>query len=204
MNSELQGRLLGGLIFVFGVLLIGAGCYGVWWLNTISSVGYLLLGICVTYNGWERMMPTRYAPIYLEANEPDMLEAVALARAEIERFRDGVKYTQKEAKARFALETGDGYSEHVWAVVHRINGNTLQVSLPSEPGKKVSPADPRAEMPLHDLEDWMLIDKNGQTEGGYTLGAMAKKYLFYKGYIPRGLRLQLDKFVDVDLERYKN
>ena len=200
MNSELQSRIFGGLIFAAGWALIGAGLYGVWWLNTISAVGYLLLGICVTYNGWERMMPTRYAPIFVDASEPDMLKAVALARAEIERFRDGVKYTQKEAKARFSLETGDGHNEHVWAIVHRINGNTLQVSIPTEPGKPATATDPRAEMPLDELEDWMLVDREGLTEGGYTLGAMAKKYRFYKGYIPRGLRLELEKFVDVELE----
>ncbi len=199
MNTEVKGRLLGGVILVIGAVLILAGIYGVWSLNTISAVGYLLLGLCVLANGWERMMPVKYSPIFLDPGEPDVQSAIARARSELDRFRDGVKYSQKEASARFCLPTADGHNEHIWGAVHKIAGNSALVSVPIEPGKPPSLADPRSEISLDELEDWMLVDSYGQTEGGYTLVAMARKYLRYKGYIPRGLRLQLAKFVDVDI-----
>lgn len=202
MNSEIKSRLLGIVIFLVGILLIVAGTYGVWWLNTVSAVGYLLLGLCVVANGWGRMMPVEYSPIFLDPSEPDVQAAIARARAELERFRDGVKYNQKEAKARFCLPTADGHNEHIWGAVHKIVGNKALVSIPVEPGKRASLTDPRSEISLDELEDWMLIDSYGQTEGGYTHVAMARKYLRYKGYIPRGLRLQLAKFVDVDLSSF--
>lgn len=199
MNSEVKSRLLGGVIVLIAVILLVAGVYGVWWLNTISAIGYLMLGLCVLANGWERMMPVKYARIFLDPSEPDLQAAIARARSEIERFRDGVKYSQKEAQARFCLPTADGHNEHVWGAVHKITGNSMLVSLATGPNKRPSLADPRAELSLDELEDWILIDTHGNREGGYTHVAMAKKYLRYKGYIPRGLRLQLAKFVDVDM-----
>lgn len=199
MNSEVKSRLLGGCILMAGVVLLIAGIYGVWFLNTISAVGYLLLGLCVLANGWERMMPVRYSPIFLDPSEPDVQSAISRARAELDRFRDGVKYSQKEASARFCLPTADGHNEHIWGAVHKIVGNSALVSIPIEPGKPASLADPRSEISLDELEDWMLVDAYGQTEGGYTHVAMARKYLRYKGYIPRGLRLRLAKFVDFDM-----
>ncbi len=199
MNSEVKSRLFGVVVVLLGIALLLAGSYGVWWLNTVSAVGYLLLGLCVLANGWERAMPVKYSPIFLDPSEPDVEAAIVRARAEIERFRDGVKYSQKEASVRICLPTADGHNEHVWAAVHKITGNSLLVSVPVEPGKAGKLTDPRTEIALDEVEDWMLVDKHGQTEGGYTHVAMAKKYLRNKGYIPRGLRLELAKFQDSDL-----
>ncbi len=198
MNSEVKSRLMGGIIVLFGAILLSAGVYGIWWLNTISAVGYLLLGLCVLANGWERMMPVKYAQLFLDPSEADVKEAIARAHSELDRFRDGVKYSQKEATARFSVTAADGHIEHLWVAVHRITGKTVLVSIPTGPGRKPSLADPRSELSLDDLEDWMLVDSHGKTEGGYTQVAMAKKYLRNKGYIPRGLRLELCKYVDAD------
>ncbi|MFT5576682.1 MAG: hypothetical protein ACI89D_002211 [Bermanella sp.] len=202
MNSEVESRLVGGVVVLVATILLLADSYGVLWLNTVSAVGYLLLGVCVLANGWERMIPVKYSPIFLDPAEASVQAAFARARSEILRFSDGVKYSQKEATARFCLPSADGHNEQVWAAVHKITGNSVLVSIPSELGKRPSLADPRSELSLDELEDGLLVDGYGNTEGGYTFVEMAKKYLRYKGYIPRGLRLQLLKFVDVDMSEF--
>ena len=54
----------------------------------------------------------------------------------------------------------------------------------------------RFEIPLKDIEDWMLVDSRGKTQGGYTILAHAKIYQRDYGKVPKKYLKDLERFTD--------
>ncbi|MBB3046122.1 uncharacterized protein YegJ (DUF2314 family) [Litorivivens lipolytica] len=192
MNRELRNRILGGAGFVFGLALLPSGIYTLFVLGVPSTLGFLILGVMLLYWCWQPMMPTRYPPIQISVDEPEMQLATERAQASIERFCEGIARSDRKGAVRIAVETKFGSQQRIWANVQRQEGNLLLLK-PRSVNPNVSTPE---SVPVDQVEDWLLADLSGRIEGGFTHVAYAEKYQRQEGYIPRGLRLELSKFVD--------
>jgi uncharacterized protein YegJ (DUF2314 family) len=110
-------------------------------------------------------------------SEPEMREAIARAQADLPRFLAGLAAGTKEAFVKYPMSTRGGTTEHVWGVAHYQEGQDVVVSLASEPVMPFQDGyDARERVPLHEIEDWILTDRAGRAEGGYSHLAMVRVY----------------------------
>jgi uncharacterized protein YegJ (DUF2314 family) len=126
-----------------------------------------------------------------------MAAAMEQARREFRRFKAGLAEGRKEALVKYAMQTGYGDNEHVWAIAHSFDKGSVVTSLASEPVGDVDVKAERNRIAESDIEDWLLIDNENRMEGGFTQIAMAKIYKRDKGYVPYAIRKGLGQFVDL-------
>lgn len=136
------------------------------------------------------------AALVVDADEPLMLAQVRRAQQQLPRFLTGLEQGELEAYIKYPQAFADE-TEHLWALAHERRGEEIIVSLASEPLTAVDPALPaRQRVRLDDIEDWMLIDSQGKTQGGYTVLAMAQIYQRDYGSLPAAYVRDLQDFSD--------
>lgn len=152
---------------------------------------------------WRAQPSLNVLPV--KRSEPEMQAAIARAQAELPRFLAGLAAGSKDAFAKYPMLTRGGTTEHVWGVVHSLDGADVIVSLASEPVMDFGAVpDARERVPLHAIEDWILTDRKGRAEGGYSHLAMVKIYRRIYRRSPRKSELQrLDTFVDINPRQYE-
>jgi len=201
---EVLSRSVGVLLMLIAaaaaaglVLFIGSAAGDFEWKHLGGFIACAILAAL----GWSLLFPDHYAPIPVDLDDPVMRASIEQARAELIRLRRGIDEGRKQPFIKFPLKSAEGETEHIWAVVHLLTDETAQVSLANEPVHEHAEMDPRFSVPLADLEDWALVDRNGITEGGYTHLALARMYKRDQGFIPRAMRKQLAAFRDLDLDQ---
>jgi len=78
---------------------------------------------------------------------------------------------------KYPLTTDSGQIEHVWGQLLSLDESTMQVTLATQPTNPVK-AQPPFVIAISDLEDWQLVNPNGEIRGGFTTQAqitIAKK-----------------------------
>lgn len=198
MMREVLSRAFGGLLIVFGLALIVGGL----WLAIEDSrwkpIGASVFGLFVVSFGLGRLFPGQPPPLPIETDDPLMAAAFERARREFPRFEKGVAEGRREALVKYAMKTGYGENEHVWAVAHSIDGNDVVTSLVTETVGEAPVGNERRRVSRNEVEDWVLVNESGRTEGGFTQIAMAKIYKREKGYVPWSIRKSLSDFADLD------
>lgn len=143
---------------------------------------------------WESMPNLDALPINID--DPVMTEYIALAKAGFSRFIVGLNEGRLEAYVKFSHEFG-GEIEHVWGLAHTQQGNHIIVSLASTPvGEFGEEVLERMQVPIDAIEDWMLVNAKGESQGGYTIFAAAKIYERDYGKLPRKYAKDLERFLD--------
>ncbi|MFS1704880.1 DUF2314 domain-containing protein [Alteromonas sp. AMM-1] len=143
-----------------------------------------------------------YPPIDVVAIDKDDVfnqQCIARARSELHRLESGLSEGKKDAFVKFAIKSNDG-SDHVWGIAHSMVDASVIVTLVSEPVYTPNPIehlDIREKIPVSDIQDWMLIDKQGNCEGGYTHLAMVNAYKKQHGKVPKKYLKHLRNFVDL-------
>ncbi|MEM6486562.1 MAG: hypothetical protein AAF662_16455 [Pseudomonadota bacterium] len=189
--TEEISRAVGALL-AFACLVIVAAA--VWAWMTTDDLTYLLLGlfgIPLFTAGWGRLFPGEPPPIDVSPDEPLLLEAAERARASLDTFRQGVENLQLEAYAKVRLENVEDGKEHLWAVVHRLDIESVVVALISEPVYPLANPSARYRVGIESLSDWMLIDEQGNIQGAFSESALAKLYQQKMGYVPTVIRQRL-------------
>ncbi len=198
MMREGLSRAFDAALVLFGLGLVVGGLWlaiddGSW-----KPLGASMFGIFVVFYGLGRTFPGQPPPLPIETGDPLMKAAVDRAQREFARFEKGVAEGRREALVKYAMKTGYGDNEHVWACAHSIDRGEVVASLVSETVGEAPAGNERQRVPQTDIEDWVLIDESGRTEGGFTQIAMAKIYKREKGYVPWSIRKSLSDFVDLD------
>ena len=196
---ELFNRGLGALFVSFGAFVL---CWMVWAIYNSGKWGYLgmsLLGITLLASGWSKLFPNIYEPMPVDPNDPLIKAAIEQSRQELHRFKNGMDDNRKQPFVKFPLVSPEGRTEHIWALVHSLKGQELTVSLANDPVENQGDLNPRQTVNLDDIEDWILVSANGDTEGGYSMGAMARIYKREAGWIPAALKKELSAFTDFDI-----
>ncbi|SFC74694.1 Uncharacterized conserved protein YegJ, DUF2314 family [Microbulbifer thermotolerans] len=145
---------------------------------------------------WKEKPSPEVIPV--NVNDPVMKEFVEKSRKQIDRLIEGLEEEKKEAYVKFPYRFG-GEIEHVWGTAHYIKDGYVIVSLDSSPvGDLPEEVYGRLKIKLEEIEDWMLVDTDGTTFGGYSILAHAKIYTREYGSLPRDYERYLKRFVDFD------
>lgn len=199
MMREILGRAFGASLVLFGLTLVILGIWAAWEDGRWSYLGGSALGAFFLLHGLGRLFPGQPPPLPIETGDPVMAAAMDRARREFRRFAAGLAEGKREALVKYAMKTGYGDNEHVWAIAHAIDSDEVVTSLASEPvGADADVGPERKRIRVADVEDWLLIDAGGRMEGGFTQIAMAKIYKRDKGYVPYAIRKGLPNFADLD------
>lgn len=198
MIREIFSRLFGLIMLLFGLALLVGGIWAAITDRKWSYLGGSALGVFIGLHGIGRLFPGQPPPLAIETGDPIMTVAMEQAQREFTRFKAGLQEGKKEALVKYALETGYGEKEHVWAVAHSIDDGAVICTLASEPVGDVEVKTERTRVAKSDVEDWLLVDDQGTMEGGFTQIAMAKIYKRDKGYVPYSIRKSLNQFKDLN------
>lgn len=170
--------------------------------NSIAGGMALFFGYIVTpiilLKIWKSKPDLDALPV--DIDDPLMSEQIGIAKGQIDRFFTGLDGGKLEAYVKFPMDI-EGDTEHVWGLAHSKNEQYVVVSLVSNPvGHPSEEAYERMNIPISDIEDWMLQDAHGTTQGGYTLYAMAKIYEREYGKLPKRYAKDLEPFIDIKWE----
>ncbi|MEM1264263.1 MAG: DUF2314 domain-containing protein [Pseudomonadota bacterium] len=197
---DFLSRLLGAVMCLAGIAVVVGSAWlayrsGDWAKAVPASLGIVVFGL-----GWRRFNPDYFAPLPVAKDDPLMLAAIDQARDEIERFKAGLHDDATQAFVKFPLTSPGGDTEHIWGLVHEQSGGELTVSLANDPVEDQGELDAHERVAFERLEDWMLVGATGDTEGGYTVGAIAAIYKRDRGRVPPPIKAQLRQFKDIDLD----
>lgn len=160
-------------------------------------LGWIVLPL-VLLKSW-KVKPDLYV-LPIDVDDPIMLEHIAMAKSKLERFFAGLNEGKAEAYIKFPYEFDDEI-EHVWGLAHSEADDKVIVSLASDPiGAPGEEVMERVQVPKEKIEDWMLIDAKGKSQGGYTMWATAKIYKRDYGKLPKKYIREFDRFVDFSWE----
>lgn len=199
-SRELLSRGLGAVYCAIGAALL---LWMAWAIYDSRQWGYLgagFLGLTLLGTGWSRLFPNAYDPIQIDNANPIMRSAIERSRRELHRFKSGLDDNRKQPFVKFPLTSPTGETEHIWGIVHSLKGQDLIVSLANDPVENQGELNPRQTVRLNEIEDWILISSSGETEGGYSMGAMAQIYRQEKGWVPAALKKELSNFKDLNIE----
>jgi uncharacterized protein YegJ (DUF2314 family) len=149
-----------------------------------------------------------YPPIDVVAIDPDdefNKDCIKRARAELDRLEEGLRQGEKEVFVKYTIQADSESADHVWGVAHSIIDGAVSVSLVNDPMYGLDESkhsNPREKIPLSDIQDWMLIDKDGSCEGGYTHLAIVNAYKKQHGKVPKKYLKDLSNFVDIQESEY--
>ncbi len=166
------------------------------WGAIVAMIAAVICVPSVLLNVWKGKPSPEVMPI--DINDPIMQKLIEKSRSEISRLIQGVDGEEMEAFVKFPYKFGDEV-EHVWGIVHYIKAGYALVSLESSPiGEVPESAAGRLKISLAEMEDWMLVDKDGKTYGGYSILGLAEIYTREYGKLPKAYALDLERFVDFE------
>lgn len=169
--------------------LLGADCGGI-----IAAILMYIIFPITLLNIWKGKPDLFTLPVNMD--DPFMVAGISQAKSDLPRLLQGLSEGKLEAYVKFPYQF-DGEVEHVWGVAHQYKDENIILSLASAPvGNVDEEAFGRLTIPLSEIEDWMLVDANGNTQGGYTILAMAQIYARDYGKLPKKHRNDLKRFVD--------
>ncbi|MEM8983200.1 MAG: DUF2314 domain-containing protein [Pseudomonadota bacterium] len=197
---DILSRAFGGFLCLSGIVIVAGSAWFVHRSGEWSAAAPALFGLFVLRMGWRRLSPDYFSPLPVATDDPLMLAAIAQARRELGRFKAGLEETSKQAFIKFPLISPGGDTEHIWGLVHALDGDEFVVSLANDPVEDQGALGVHQHVASNALEDWMLVGATGDTEGGYTMGAMAAIYKRDRGRVPPPIKAELRQFKDVDFD----
>jgi len=156
-------------------------------------IGWLILPTIIL-NLWREKPGLEVLPV--DIDDPIMKQYITISKSKIDKFYIALFEGVSEAYIKFPYEF-EGEVEHVWGLAHTERDDLVIISLASEPvGEMDEDVMCRIKVPKNDIEDWMLVDGKGNTQGGYTILAMAKIYERDHGKLPKRYVRDLERFTD--------
>ena len=168
----------------------------------LSLLSCILLYPYLIGKVWKDYPPIEVVPI--ERDDEFNLKCIERARSELHRLDEGLKDGKKQAFVKYEIRANEESADHVWGIAHRITDKYVVVSLINEPvyHSDDRDSDPRDKVPMDEIQDWMLVDKHGVCEGGYTHLAMVHAYSKLHGKVPKKYLRDLKQFVDISDSEY--
>jgi len=195
---------LGSVVLFFPAYWVLHPLLGADWGAAIAAALMYLGFPALMLKLWKTYPPLSAVPI--EPGDPTMQECIDRSMREFARFKQGLAEGRKQAFVKYVLDMSGGGREHVWGLAHALDGEHVVVSLESQPVQEIADDgadDPRSRIAISAIEDWMLIDKDGKCEGGYTNLGLAKIYRQLHGKIPKKYLNDLEHFVDIHPSEYR-
>jgi uncharacterized protein YegJ (DUF2314 family) len=137
----------------------------------------------------------KYPPLAIDDNDAAMLAASEKARGSLDRFRALFEARPKESQVKIPFATSGGQIEHLWAEVLNFSEASLTVRYLTPPVSHSGKLERVHDHPMSDIEDWVVIDQQGQIHGGYTQRVMFERAREEWGRLPPELEIQASRYV---------
>ena len=137
----------------------------------------------------------KYPPLAIDDADPAMLAAQKKARESLNRFRSLIESDAKESQVKVPFATNGGEIEHLWAEVLSLTETSISVRYLTPPVSHTGKLERVHEHPVSDVEDWVVIDRNGLIYGGYTQRVMFERAREQWGRLPPELEKQASRYV---------
>lgn len=170
---------------------------------TLSLLTCIILYPYLLGSVWKAYPPIDVVPI--DCNDEFNVKCIERARSEIHRLECGLNEGKKDAFVKYSIRYDEESADHVWGIAHSMTDGYVVVGLINEPvysSRKDCESDPRDKILLGDIQDWMLVDKDGNCEGGYTHLAILNAYKRLHGKVPKKYLRGLKQFVDINVSEY--
>ena len=102
--------------------------------------------------------------------------SIEKARATLDVFCEEVKKKVDGAFIKFPLKTPNENTEHIWASVHSFKNGRFKVTLDNDPFDPDQKTDGRRDVEETDVEDWQILQPDGQIKGAYSLMALIQHF----------------------------
>lgn len=172
-----EGRGLAGVVVLLGFggfLLYGA-------IRWIRDPGH----------GLERVPP--------DLEVPGLADSVRRARETLPSFIELVKRDGDRAFIKFPIMVESGVTEHLWGCVRSFNGDAFIVSLANDPFQKEAIDSGERKVAISDVQDWMVVNPDGQIRGAYSLIALLESLERDGKWLSPRMRKQRALLVDAPL-----
>lgn len=180
MRSRFYLRRVGGWAALgLALLVMGAGAWLTWdagrgrkgrpgGVVMICFGGFVLYGairwICDQGHGLEWVPP--------DLEVPGVKESAKRAGETLSTFIELTKRGVEGAFIKFAIDAGEGVTEHIWGYVHAYSGDVFSVSPANEPLRQEMAQVDERKVLVSEVEDWMVVDEQGRIRGAYSLIAL--------------------------------
>ena len=171
---------------IFGVLALLIGSATVAWFaynqffptpefqRNFRSVFQLIVPIAFLIVGWRWL---RYEGAGIEETPgaftcPELVDSVARAKASLPYVVKQVERNIDGAFVKFPMKTVQGITEHIWAYVHSFRDGRFNVTLANTPKDPKEPQSGRRDVPMQEIEDWQIMQPDGQIKGAYSMIAL--------------------------------
>ena len=180
MLKIITKRILGGVVFLVGLIISGWFVYNQFWptpefKSGFRSIFQLVFPIACLVIGWRWL---RYEGKGIEEITPpdlkcpELEQSIVAARETMPYFLEQVNKNIDGAFIKFPLKTPSGLLEHIWAYVHSFREDRFNVSLANVPIDQQQSADGRRDVPISDVEDWQIMQPDGRIKGAQSLIAL--------------------------------
>ena len=142
--------------------------------RSFRSVFQLVVPIAFIIVGWRWL---HYEGAGIEEmprdfTSPELTESLPRAKATLPYFIAEVEKNVDGAYVKFPMETVQGLTEHIWAYVHSYHDGKFNVSLANVPKDLKESAEGRRDIGTAQVEDWQILQTNGQIKGAYSMIAL--------------------------------
>ena len=194
MNREMLARGIGALILLAGAVVTLAGIWAYFETDVWDYLIYSGGGVLAMFVGRSMYFPGVPEAVPVDPDDPLLQEAQEQAHRELHRFVAGLADGKREPLVKYSLQMKGGEREQVWGIAHSLHESYALVTLMTVPFGKVDVEGARQQLPINDIEDWVLIDADGRMEGGFSEIAMARIHGRDEGFIPYAIKKRLALF----------
>lgn len=139
----------------------------------------------------------RYPPIDLDADDPELVAAVARAKSTVPGLRRLFGAGETDAQVKVLFVTSQGVDEFLWAELLELRESDIAVRLLTPPVSHVGRVERLRTHVFDDIVDWVVFAKDGRIFGGYTQRVAIQRGRERFGTLPRELEEQASKFADL-------
>jgi uncharacterized protein YegJ (DUF2314 family) len=170
-------------------------------LSVGLRIAAVVLGAVAVHTLWEKFVFDPY--LYLGAlpvatDDPVMAKALDEARRTFPMFLKIYPEHVEHSMVRFAFETDGGETENLWGDLLEYTDTEAKVFVRTPQISHSGEFERTRTVPADKINDWQVEFSDGTLHGGYTNRALFTVYERERGPLPKQLREQLDRLMELD------
>lgn len=198
-------KLLGATALLIGLVILGWVVYNFFspteeYRRNYHTILQIAVPLWMVWLGWKWLTDQGIGleALPVDADCDEWHEGVERARYSMNLFLTEVDRNIDGAFVRFPFRMPDGTIEHVWAYVHSFRNGAFNVSIPEVAQEEAGPSSNRPDVPLEEVEDWMIIRDDGRVAGAFTEIAQIQRYEASGRRLSKKMKKQKAAFEDLE------
>lgn len=132
-------------------------------------------------------------------DDPLMRLATTKARAALPLLRALFEEHPRDAMVKFAFASDSGQTEHLWADLIELGGDTFKARVKTLPVTHRGPFQRTQARSVIEIEDWQVELRDGQIRGGFGFQVVFHRTQERSGQLPSDAAAHAGRFVDHDI-----